>query len=662
MLVVAAQLAWRARGESRPMLPDVASVEEFWIPLVDEPIGSIVARDPGGTSRRSPRWSTRRAACSRSARSPTSASGSCSGSCSSSNDVEPDDGSVTWVGAAGADAPSTTTRSCGKCWPWPRRSPPTRVRGRAPRAERRGAAALPRSSPRRLARSTAEVCASRRRHLCSQCVDGGSGSRFSWRWLVSSSCSHGAVRLPAAPARPRARRPPRWRSAWSCPASAGAEAGAITSPPTTPPSAPRFAYPADGSVVSTGRDQRVGLSDSGTRGRRGDEPGARRLSSSAARSRPRRSGRARSGSTRGRTARRLRRRDDLLARRCSAQQPRAAPNGRVELGDWGYARDARAGHRRQLRRPAAPGLPRLRDRARRPPDRAARQPARRRRDPDRLRRRRTCRRASAPATEADRPGPVSKRPEHAKPQADADRAGADQNGRSSRPLLAMPTGLQPQLTAGGYVFPVYGPVSYGDTFGAFRGDVAGNWHHGDDIFAPLGAPILAVRRRARLLGRLERRRRQPALAARLAGERVLLRAPLGVHAARAQRDARQGGRRCSASSATPATPQGTPYAPPLRGPPGPRCCSWATTARSTRRPYLDAWKHLQDVRFSNVAGWLPPATGIADPAPKPAAILLQVSDISAASGLEPGSLQRAMSARAARHRGPGATAVARAAD
>ena len=62
-------------------------------------------------------------------------------------------------------------------------------------------------------------------------------------------------------------------------------------------------------------------------------------------------------------------------------------------------------------------------------------------------------------------------------------------------------------------------------------------------------------------------------------------------------------------------------------------------------PYLDAWKHLQDVRFSNVASWLA-KTGIADPAPKPAAIVLQVSDISAASGLEPGSLQRAMSARA----------------
>ena len=47
------------------------------------------------------------------------------------------------------------------------------------------------------------------------------------------------------------------------------------------------------------------------------------------------------------------------------------------------------------------------------------------------------------------------------------------------------------LTAGGYVFPVYGPSSFGDTFGAPRGD-SGGWHHGDDIFAPLGAPLLAV--------------------------------------------------------------------------------------------------------------------------------------------------------------------------
>jgi len=57
------------------------------------------------------------------------------------------------------------------------------------------------------------------------------------------------------------------------------------------------------------------------------------------------------------------------------------------------------------------------------------------------------------------------------------------------PIGKIPT-VQPRLTAGHYVFPVYGDSAYADTFGAPRADVA--WHHGDDIFAPLGAPVLAV--------------------------------------------------------------------------------------------------------------------------------------------------------------------------
>src|SRR5581483_2430490 len=57
-------------------------------------------------------------------------------------------------------------------------------------------------------------------------------------------------------------------------------------------------------------------------------------------------------------------------------------------------------------------------------------------------------------------------------------------------LVLPPPTLHPPLTAGGYVFPVYGPSAYSDTFGAARADVT--YHHGDDIFAPLGAPILAV--------------------------------------------------------------------------------------------------------------------------------------------------------------------------
>ena len=43
-----------------------------------------------------------------------------------------------------------------------------------------------------------------------------------------------------------------------------------------------------------------------------------------------------------------------------------------------------------------------------------------------------------------------------------------------------------------YVFPVDGGASYGDTYGANRNDIYDGWHHGDDLFAPLGTPVVAV--------------------------------------------------------------------------------------------------------------------------------------------------------------------------
>ena len=44
----------------------------------------------------------------------------------------------------------------------------------------------------------------------------------------------------------------------------------------------------------------------------------------------------------------------------------------------------------------------------------------------------------------------------------------------------------------GAVFPVRGPVNYTDTFGAYRADMPDHRHEGNDIFAKMGTPIVAV--------------------------------------------------------------------------------------------------------------------------------------------------------------------------
>src|SRR5579884_1134981 len=61
----------------------------------------------------------------------------------------------------------------------------------------------------------------------------------------------------------------------------------------------------------------------------------------------------------------------------------------------------------------------------------------------------------------------------------------------AQPLTATPSlGYKPSH----YVFPVDGGASYVDTYGANRSDIYDGWHHGDDLFAPLGTPVVAVAR------------------------------------------------------------------------------------------------------------------------------------------------------------------------
>ena len=64
--------------------------------------------------------------------------------------------------------------------------------------------------------------------------------------------------------------------------------------------------------------------------------------------------------------------------------------------------------------------------------------------------------------------------------------------KKRRHRLSKPLEVTPPLGSGTYVFPVVGATGYGDTYGAPRGDVAGKWHHGDDLFAKLGTPVVAV--------------------------------------------------------------------------------------------------------------------------------------------------------------------------
>jgi murein DD-endopeptidase MepM/ murein hydrolase activator NlpD len=215
-------------------------------------------------------------------------------------------------------------------------------------------------------------------------------------------------------------------------------------------------------------------------------------------------------------------------------------------------------------------------------------------------------------------------------------------GNGGPPLLPIPTGLHPKLTAGGYVFPVYGPVSFVDTFGAFRGDIPGNWHHGDDIFAPLGAPILACADGTVFsVGWND-----------IGGNRLWLRDAQGnqfyyAHLSAFSPLARNGlqvkaGQVLGFVGNT-GDASGTPTHLHFEIHPA-SLIFMGYDGAVDPTAYLRAWQHLQDVRFQDIAGWVP-LGAVTDPAPKPAAILLQVSDISEASGLDPGSLQRAIAPR-----------------
>jgi murein DD-endopeptidase MepM/ murein hydrolase activator NlpD len=90
---------------------------------------------------------------------------------------------------------------------------------------------------------------------------------------------------------------------------------------------------------------------------------------------------------------------------------------------------------------------------------------------------------------------AAKRAAHANPRVHAQRKAKPRKRhrhRVRKHLGDEPLKMTPPLGLSRYVFPVAGESDYIDTYGAFRGDVPGNWHHGDDVFAGLGTPVVAV--------------------------------------------------------------------------------------------------------------------------------------------------------------------------
>ncbi len=204
-----------------------------------------------------------------------------------------------------------------------------------------------------------------------------------------------------------------------------------------------------------------------------------------------------------------------------------------------------------------------------------------------------------------------------------------------------PPSVTPKLTAGGYVFPVYGPVAFTDTFGAFRGDVPGNWHHGDDIFAPLGAPVLAVADGTVFSVGYQS----------IGGNRLWLRdgqgnefyyAHLSAYTPFAKNGAVVQAGDVLGFVGNTGDAEGTPYHLHFEIHPV-AMLGLGYDGAVDPTSYLMAWEHVKDLPIEATAGFaILPSTSAR--APKPGAILLQSTDISSASGLDPASLERAMKA------------------
>lgn len=214
-------------------------------------------------------------------------------------------------------------------------------------------------------------------------------------------------------------------------------------------------------------------------------------------------------------------------------------------------------------------------------------------------------------------------------------------GGARAPVFPQPTDLDVRLSPERFVFPMYGTASFGDTFGAARANTG--WHHGADIFAPLGTPVLAVTDGTLFsVGWND-----------VGGFRLWLRdrdgnqfyyAHMAAYSSLAVNGAQVRAGQVIGYNGNTGDAQGTPFHVHFEiHPVSMLPLGYDGVINPTA--HLNAWRRLQDISLAAGSGWAPPVPSSVR-APRPGAFLLGAVDISSASGLEPGALQRALAAPA----------------
>jgi murein DD-endopeptidase MepM/ murein hydrolase activator NlpD len=247
---------------------------------------------------------------------------------------------------------------------------------------------------------------------------------------------------------------------------------------------------------------------------------------------------------------------------------------------------------------------------------------------------------------AGRPGSPDGGPPRRPPPNAPKEPGRSIPGAPPEIVRAVPEGVTARFTQGGYVFPVFGTAAFGDTFGAFRADVAGQWHHGEDLVAPLGTPLLAVADGTLFsVGWND-----------IGGWRLWLRDDGGNEFYYAHLDAYSplavAGRRVKAGDVlgfvgTTGDAEGGP--PHLHFEIHPaELLSLGYDGAVAPYPFLIGWRRAEDVSFASGRQYVVTRGGLPVASARAGAVLLDASDISGASGLVPGALQRALAPREAR--------------